>query len=56
MSRPWYEDPAALHELALWMEEHGTVSKGDLLELLEKPWHFQAEHDEMLRELMEQAA
>lgn len=57
MTRPWYEDPTSIAELAHWLDDRGDLPKvSDALHLVEKPWHYEDAWQQMLAEQMTEVA
>lgn len=50
--KPWWNDLTELAMFGRWMEETGRLIHGreDLWYVVEKPWKYDGEHEEMLRE------
>lgn len=45
----WSEDVSEVHRLAYWMHQVGLITDPvDLLDLVERPWHYETEYAQML--------
>jgi hypothetical protein len=52
----WYEDPYSVLELGKWLEGRGVLPPlpDEWEELFEKPFHFEQEHSEYRRSLLDE--
>jgi len=47
VAAPWWNDHKNLAALAQYMVDHEDWSHADVFQIIEKPWHFDAEWDRM---------
>ena len=46
----WYENHDEILRLATWLVHHDGTNTEELLYYLEKPWKYETERNEMLKE------
>jgi hypothetical protein len=51
----WYDDHTRLIEVAWYLQGEGELNTpGAVIDFFEKPWHWTAEHDEMVGRAMDE--
>jgi hypothetical protein len=46
----WWYDHTEISRLLRWLDDNGGIDVRDCIGIVEKPWHWDAEYEEMCRE------